>query len=72
MISSPNIPISDPDAEGDENNLEPGTWGDTDAEHVQCSIAISLKRIADAIDGDLSNYGMKHALADIANRMPSQ
>lgn len=51
MISSPNTPISDPDAEGDENNLEPGTWGDTDADHVQCSIAISLKRIADTIDG---------------------
>lgn len=33
------------------------------------SIAISLKRIADALHGDLENTGMKHALADISNRM---
>lgn len=33
-----------------EPNLEPDTFGDTDAEHVQCSIAVSLKRIADALD----------------------
>lgn len=32
------------------------------------SIAVSLKRIADAIDGDPQNTGMKHALAEMANR----
>ena len=32
------------------------------------SIAISLKRIADAIDGDPQNTGMKHAMAEMANR----
>lgn len=32
------------------------------------SIAISLKRIADALHGDDQNAGMKHALADLANR----
>lgn len=32
------------------------------------SIAISLKRIADALHGDDQNTGMKHALADMANR----
>ena len=30
--------------------LEAGIWGDTDAEHVQCSMAISMKRIADALE----------------------
>ncbi len=30
--------------------LEKGTAGDTDTEHAICSIAISLKRIADALD----------------------
>ncbi len=32
------------------------------------SIAISLKRIADALHGDDQNTGMKHALAEIAHR----
>ena len=32
------------------------------------SIAISLKRIADALHGDDQNTGMKHALAEMANR----
>ena len=32
------------------------------------SIAISLKRVADALHGDEQNTGMKHALAEIANR----
>lgn len=32
-------------------HLESGTAGDTDAEHIQHSIAISLKRIADVLDG---------------------
>lgn len=50
------------------SNIEPATWGDTDAEHVQCSIAISLKRIADALHGDDQNTGMKHALAEMASR----
>lgn len=48
--------------------LERGTTGDTDAEHIQCSIALSLKRIADALHGDDQNTGMKHALADMAHR----
>ena len=36
------------------------------------SIAVSLKRIADALHGDDLNIGMKHALVAIADRMPSQ
>lgn len=32
------------------------------------SVAISLKRIADALHGDDQNTGMKHALAEIATR----
>lgn len=32
------------------------------------SIAISLKRIADALHGDTQNTGMKHALAEMASR----
>ena len=32
-----------------EAALEPNTAGDTDHEHAVCSIAISLKRIADAL-----------------------
>lgn len=32
------------------------------------SIAISVKRIADALHGDSQNTGMKHALAEMANR----
>lgn len=35
---------------------------------VQTSIAVSLKRIADALHGDDQSTGMKHALAEIANR----
>lgn len=34
----------------DKLDLEPNTVGDTDAEHVMCSIAISLKRLADVAD----------------------
>lgn len=30
--------------------IEPDTVGDTDQEHIISSIAISLKRIADALD----------------------
>jgi len=70
MYGSPNVPISDPDAEGDPNNLEAGTWGDTDAEHVQCSIAISLKRIADYMHGNPERCGVLDSLANIADRMP--
>jgi len=32
------------------------------------SIAVSMKRIADAIHGDPQNTGMKHALATMAER----
>jgi hypothetical protein len=53
------------------HGMEPGTIGDTDADHVQHSIAISLKRIADALHGDPENSGMKHMLAEIADRRPA-
>ncbi len=53
---------------GDVHGMEPNTIGDTDADHVAHSIAISLKRIADALHGDDQNTGMKHALAEMANR----
>lgn len=36
------------------------------------SIAISLKRIADALHGDDQNEGMKHAISNIADRMHNQ
>jgi hypothetical protein len=51
-----------------DHRMEPRTMGDSDADHVQHSIAISLKRIADALHGDDQNTGMKHALAEIADR----
>ena len=38
-------------------NVEPDTIGDTDAEHMVSSIAISLKRIADAMDNPGSEKG---------------
>lgn len=53
---------------GDVHGMEPNTIGDTDDAHVAHSIAISLKRIADALHGDDQNTGMKHALAEMANR----
>lgn len=54
--------------DGLAHRMEPDTLGDTDADHVAHSIAISLKRIADALHGDDQNTGMKHALAEMANR----
>ena len=34
-----------------EHNLEPDTFGETETDHAIVSIAISLKRIADLLDG---------------------
>jgi hypothetical protein len=51
-----------------DHRMEPDTMGDNDDDHVHHSIAISLKRIADALHGDDQNTGMKHALAEIAAR----
>ena len=45
---------------------EPGTVGETEAEHAVSSIAISLKRIADAVCGDEKNSGIVNAIHDIA------
>ena len=52
-----------------EGKLEPEARDSRDAKEAALfSIAVSLKRIADAIDGDPQNTGMKHALAEMANR----
>ena len=40
-----------------------------DAMRLQCSIAISLKRIADALEGAEKRTGMRVALADIADSL---
>lgn len=39
-----------------------------EAVDIQLSIAISLKRIADVLQGDEHSAGIKHALFDIAER----
>lgn len=53
-------------------DLEPGTVGDTDAEHVQCSIAISLKRLADAVVGSEQRTGIHALIWQIEQRLGSQ
>lgn len=56
----------------DATHLEPLAKGAVSREAAALiSIAVSLKRIADAIDGDQYNAGMKHSLSAIADRMPS-
>lgn len=53
-----------------DGKLEPGA-DHMRASHEACavvSIAISLKRIADALHGDDQNTGMKHMLAEMADR----
>jgi len=48
--------------------LEPETRNMRGDAAALYSIAISLKRVADALHGDDQNTGMKHALAEMANR----
>lgn len=49
--------------------VEPEAESGVDPHHAMLvSIAVSLKRIADALHGDDQNTGMKHALAEMANR----
>ncbi len=47
---------------GMDTRLEPDTTGDSDAEHVAHSIAISLKRISDAITGSRTQAGLVDAI----------
>lgn len=53
-----------------ESKFEPdsGYVGDTEVEHAIASIAMSLKRIADAVAGDSRNSGIVHALFDMTRR----
>jgi hypothetical protein len=51
-----------------DGKLEPETKAMGEDTVALYSIAISLKRIADALHGDPQNTGMKHALADLADR----
>jgi hypothetical protein len=63
---------------GNEVNLvEPGALGGFASQSLHAkrevnsllSIAISLKRIADALAGNPPSSGMRHTLEDIADRM---
>lgn len=58
----------EPSALVDSGLLFPMEKSVVDSYRLQLSIAISLKRIADALHGDDQNTGMKHALAEMANR----
>lgn len=51
-----------------DGKLEPEVRESSDERAPLYSIAISLKRIADALHGDDQNTGMKHALAEMATR----
>jgi hypothetical protein len=57
-----------------DGKLEPEAKAVSSSEEAAAliSIAVSLKRIADALHGDPHNTGMKHALADIANQRFAQ
>ena len=52
-----------PDTQPTPHEMEPDTFGDTDADHVMHSIAISLKRIADAMTMPCNQYGEPFAEA---------
>lgn len=52
-----------------DGKVEPEAEKGIDPQHAMLvSIAVSLKRIADALHGDEQNTGMKHSLAEMAER----
>lgn len=49
--------------------LEGGSVGNNDDQTIQLSIAISLRRIADVLQGDDQNSGIRHLIGDISDMM---